>query len=735
MHPTETSPVYTHCRYCLSLCGIEITLDESGERVESIRPDRSNPYSWADFCRKGLTAAEVRNHPYRLTSPMRRVGDRYEPATYAEALEDISRRLNDIIDEHGPDAVGSYSGNPLGFAFHDTIFFTGLLDAIGTHNRFWVGSVDQNAAHVVQKNMYGSDLLGLSGDVDECDYFLLLGMDPSVSKFGWIESVPNGWNRVLERRDRGATLVLVDPRRSDSAERADLHLPIVPGTDWAFLLAVVKVTLEDSLDVAPDAVAVTGMDALRGLVAEAELRDLSGRCGVHVETIEKVARDFATARTAMCITHTGVVHNEGGTVGEWLGHVLNLITNRVDMPGGKRFERGIVNLAKTFEMMAPPSEHRTRLRGLPTVAGYHALAELADEIRVPGPGQIRAMVIASGNPVVSGPDSAALDDALGQLDLLVAVDIVQRESHRHAHWLIPGTHWLERGELNPGFAGIANSPFVQMSHQALPKPDLVWEEWDFFLELALHLKRPLFGHRGVATLAKLSRLLAKRTGRPQLGLNGEWITRAMVAVGRRVRYRDIVSSPHGLQLGAKRYGDLAKALMTPDGKVQAAPMLLVTECRRLLSSKSVSSSTYPFTLINRRIRESMNSWLNDPPGVHVGDRRNYAEIDDLDADSLDLADGEVVRLVSESGAVEIPVRVTTGGRRGVVAMAHGWGSRAFDPCGDASPVHGTNRNLLVSSTSLDRLSQTPTFNSTYVRIEKLTRDEPLPPGCPTDIAR
>jgi formate dehydrogenase len=735
MHPTKPSPVYTHCCYCLSLCGIEITLDESRERIESIKPDRANPYSWADFCRKGLTAAEARDHPNRLTAPMRRVGDRYEPTTYADALEDISRRLNEIIDEHGPDAVGSYHGNPMGFAFHNTIFFTGLLDAIGTRNRFWVGSVDQNAAHVVQKNMYGSDLLGLSGDVDECDYFLLLGMDPSVSKFGWIESVPNGWNRVLQRRDGGATLVLVDPRRSDSAARADLHVPIEPGTDWAFLLAIVKVILDESLDVTPVAVAMTGMDTLRGLVADANLNELAERCGVPLETITYIARDFATARTAMCVTHTGVAHNEGGTVGEWLGHVVNLITNRIDTPGGKRFERGIVDLAKAFEMMAPPSKHRTRLRGLPTIAGFHALAELADEIRVPGQGQIRAMVIASGNPVVSGPDSAALDAALGQLDLLVAVDIVQRDSHRHADWLIPGTHWLERGELNPGFSGIANSPFVQMSRQVLPKPDSVWEEWEFFLELALHLKRPLFGRHGVNTVAKLSRLVAQRTGRPQLGLNGEWITRGMVAAGRRVRYRDIAGSPHGLQFGKKRYGDLAQALMTPDGKVQAAPKELVDECRRMLSDAAHSNPTYPFTLINRRIRESMNSWLNDVPGVHVNERRNYAEIDRADAEALGLTDGEVVRLVSDSGTVDIPVRITTGGRRGMIAVAHGWGSRAFDPLGDAPTTHGTNRNLLVSSTSLDRLSQTPTFNTTHVRIERIAHSEPAPPESSIGTAR
>jgi formate dehydrogenase len=384
---------------------------------------------------------------------MKRVGDRYVPASYEEAVDDIATRLNTVIDRYGPDAVGSYHGNPAAFSWGNTVLFAGLLDAIGTRNRFWVGSVDQNSAHVVAQKLFGSELVSLQFDVDDCDCMMFIGHNPAESTMNWIWTSPGGWRRALARRDAGADLIVVDPRRTGTAAEATLHVAVRPGQDWAFLLGVIKVVFDQGWDRPATAVPVTGVQQLRALAAGADLADLSARCAVPADVIADVARRFATARTALCATATGVGQTRAGTIAEWLGMALNLITDRVDRPGGRRYERGLVDMARLFSLMAPPGEHRTRLRGTPMVAGYHSLPELADEITTPGPGQIRAVILNAGNPVISGPQGTALDAALGQLDLLVAVDIVQRESHRHAHWLIPGTHWLERSEAHPILAG------------------------------------------------------------------------------------------------------------------------------------------------------------------------------------------------------------------------------------------------------------------------------------------
>lgn len=565
--------VFTHCRYCVSLCGVTVTVSDDGRVVESIEPDRENPYTWRDFCRKGRTAAERVEHPRRITQPMRRVGEQWVTATYEEAISDIAARLTRIIERDGADAVGSYAGNPLAFNFGGMTFLNALLDAIGSGNRYYVTSVDTNANHVVTEAMYGSEFFPLTCDIDEAQCFLLIGMDPAVSKWGWIDNAPAAWQRITERERRGdADVIVVDPRRSATAEQATTHVAIRPGGDWAFLLGVLKVIFEEGRDRRAYAVDLGGVDNVRELAGSADLAELSARCGIAVDTIQDVARRFADAPTAFCNTHTGVSHTgtAGGTVAEWLGQVLNAVTNRLDVPGGRRFERGYVDVVRMWAMLAPKTKHRSRLRDLPAITGYHALGELPDEIRTPGPGQVRAMLITAGNPVTSGPDGDALDEALGTLELLVAVDLVQRESHRHADWLIPAEHWLERDELALVTGSLQEYPYVQYGYRAIDRPASVMPEWKFYADLALAMKRPLFGVRGVNTAIRMSRWLSKRLDRPSLELGPHAVEALMVATGRRVKLRDIKARPHGWRYADKRYGDMRRALRTPDKRVDGS---------------------------------------------------------------------------------------------------------------------------------------------------------------------
>ncbi|MCW3041614.1 MAG: molybdopterin dinucleotide-binding region [Solirubrobacterales bacterium] len=715
--PTET--VTTYCRICLANCGLEVDVDTAANRVLEIRPDRENPYTWRDFCKKGKTAHQVATHPQRITTPMRRVGDRYVPATYAEAIADIAARLNAIIDSGGPDAVASYHGNPMGFSFATTTFWTGLLDAIGTGNRFWVGSLDQNNAHVVAEELYGSELVALVPDIDRCDCFLLVGMDPAQSKFNWLENNPGGWNRVLARSRAGADLIVVDPRRSESAAKAKIHVAILPGQDWAFLLGGLKVVFERGWDRVPTGLKVTGVADVRALAAESDLDDLASRCGVARTQIEDVAERFATAKTAMCVSHTGVAHNEHGTLGEWLSQVLNLVTDRVDRPGGRRYERGYVDIAQVLKLFAPAATHRTRVRDNPTIVGFHAVSELADEITTPGPGQVRAAFLAFGNPVVSGPNGAALDAALADLELLVAVDLVQRESHRHADWLIPGTHWLEREELSPLYGGLQEQPYVQYAQRAIDPPPGVMEEWEFFTELALAMDRNLFGKPGVNRLVRASRAVARVTRRPQLAMNPEWVQRLLVMMGRRLKWSDIRARPHGWIYGEPEYGNLAGAVGHEDKQVRAAPQAFLDATRDALTSAPPRDEEHPLLLVNKRIREAMNSWLNESPGLFRAERSNVVEVHPDDAAAAGIEDGRRVRVSSRVGSIELEARITDGLRPGVVCIPHGWGSRIFDPGGDpaATRTFGANRNLLVDDVRLDRFSQTPALNSTAVRLD------------------
>jgi formate dehydrogenase len=724
---STTSTVHTFCRYCLASCGVEVTVRDN--RAVKISADKQNPHSWHDFCAKGRTAAEVVEHPRRVVTPLRRVGDdepggRYVEASWAEAIADIATRCNAVIEADGPDAVGAYYGNPAGYSSSNLVFFNGWLDAVGTHNRYAVGSVDQNAVHVVAEAMYGSPLMVPVSDIDRCDYFLIVGANPAVSAWNWLETVPGGWRRALARQEHGARIVIVDPVRTETAERADVHLAVRPGQDWALLLAMTKVILDEGLEHADATTLGTGIEELRALTATADLDDLASRCDIPVSTITSVARDFASAAATMVVTRTGVSLHAGGTVAEWFGQVLNVITGRMDAPGGRRFEPGYVDTLRLADL-AKTSPHTSRVAGRPMVAGAHALAELPGEITTPGPGQIRALVINSGNPVVSGPDGARLDAALAQLDLLVVIDFVQRESHRHAHWILPAAHWLERDDLLAFTSSMHDEPFIQYGSRAVQPPPGVREEWRIFTDLAIAMKRPLFGARGLNAFVRVTRRLARLSGRRNLEFNPAWLDRLLLATsrkinGRRVKWRDLKANPHGLILGPREYGHFRAALRTTDGKVALAPGEFVTHAVELLAEPHREPpADYPFQLGNRRSRHSMNSWLNELPSLHPGGKGTEVLIHPDDAAAADIGDADRVRVFSATGEVQLAARLSDRVRRGLVVIDHGWGSRVFDPFGVGAPQsYGVNRNLLVGN-EVDPLSQTSVLNSARVGIAKV----------------
>jgi len=703
--PAESATVSTFCRICECRCGIDVTVAQG--RVLRIGPDKENPYSWRDFCSKGRSAGEVVDHPRRLRWPLRRTDDGYQRATWDEATEDIAARLAVIRDSYGVDAIASYLGNPVGFNGANGAWFGAFTRALGSKNLYSVSSVDQNNLQRVCYDMYGRWLVPLVPDVDECDYFLLVGMNPAVSTFGWIHNVPDGWRRTLARQEAGATVVVVDPNRTESTAKADQHVAVWPGQDWAFLWGILVTVLREGLARPPALPELTGMATLEEIALNTDIDDLAARCRVPVDVIEAIARDFATARTAMCVAHTGVSHNGEGVLAEWLTHVLNAVTGRLDAVGGRRVEPGYTPMGTMFgRRPAQPS----RVRGLPAIAGARSLAELADEILTPGDGQVRALICNSGNPVLSTAQGARLDGALGTLDLMVAIDLMQRESHRHAHWLLPAAHFLEREDLLPVYSSFEDQPFVQLAQAAVGPPDDVREEWVFWRDLALALELPIFGPD---TASMTPRALWKQ----------------IVDGGGRLTWDELVSHPHGLIYADKTYGHLTEAIATPDGAVQLAPADFVNSLHQALARPAAATSAeWPMLLSNQRRKSAMNSWLTDTPTALRRDTTNVLYLHALDADALGIQTGDVARVASPVDCLDCIAEISDAPQAGVAILAHGWGSRVFDPHGgEPAQAHGVNRNALVSDTSIDSLSGTPAFGVAAVRIIRLESQEAMKP--------
>ena len=370
----------------------------------------------------------------------------------------------------------------------------------------------------------------------------------------------------------------------------------------------------------------------------------------------------------------------------------------------------------------PPNKIPSRVHHLPTVASFHATAELVDEITTPGAGQIRAVFIVGGNPVVSDPDGAALDRALSGVDLLVAVDLVQRESHRHAGWLIPAAHWLEREEFHPLLSGLGERAFAQFGREVVSTPATVMHEWEFLRDLAIELDAPLLGRRGVNLLARSSRVVARRTGNPHHAFGPAWMARVLMLRSRGVRWRDIKRAPHGLTYGECRPGALRQRMANLGRAIDVAPKDLVDLLlQRMAEPATAVLSEFPLQLLSRRRRQTMNSWLGE---ITAARHRNLTagriEIQPAVDAQLGIRDGHEVRVTSRTASLLATAAYSPDIRADTAVIEQGWGSRVFDPGSGHSQAQGVNRNVLVANDDLDPLSSVPRLNGSPIRIEKMT---------------
>jgi anaerobic selenocysteine-containing dehydrogenase len=721
---TAVEPIWTHfrtCTLCEAICGLAIELE--GERIVSIRGDRDDPFSRGHICPKGVALQDVHADPDRLRHPVRRTTSGWERIGWDEALDYVAFRLRTVQRQHGRDAVAVYQGNPTVHNYGTLLYAPGFIRALGTRNRFSATSVDQLPHHFAAYFMFGHQLLIPVPDLDRTEFMLILGANPAVSN-GSLMSAPDAAGRLRAIRARGGRVTVVDPRRTETAALADTHHFIRPGTDVLLLMALLHTVFAEKLDDAGRLAQHTkGLEALRSAVAGVTPERAADLTGIDAAAIRTLARDFARAPSAVCYGRVGVSTQEFGATAHWLINALNLVTGNLDRSGGAMFTLPAVDAVKRSR----PGSHarwRSRVRGLPEFSGELPVAVLAEEILTPGPGQVRALVTSAGNPVLSTPNGARLDDALARLDFMVSVDFYINETTRHAHVILPPPSPLEHEHYDLAFYLLSVRNAAKFSPALYSPPEGALQDWEIFLGLQERLQR---GWKARLRHALLRRLgpqglldLALRTGPYGAGLR---------PLGKGLSLRRLRKHPHGLDLGPL-VPVLPGRLRTADRRIHAAPEPLLGDLERvrgrlLGDSASGGNGTVPdrafdLLLIGRRQLRSNNSWMHNYARLVRGRDRCTLLVHPRDAAARSLEHGDRGRLVSRSGSIEVPVEITDSIMPGVVSLPHGWGHVRTGVRTRVARAHpGVSVNDVTDDGFVDALSGNAALNGVPARLERI----------------
>jgi len=672
------------CNLCEACCGLELHVE--GNKILSVRPDDADPLSEGYACPKGIAIADVHHDPDRVRQPMRRTpsGD-FEPVSWEVALAEATRGLADVQRRHGKDAVALYIGNPVVHDHAAALVRAGLMAALGSRNCYSAGSQDTSPRFAASWYLYGSSFATPIPDLERTDYLLCIGANPVVSN-GSLLTAPNMRARLRRLRARGGRLVVVDPRRSETAREADEHVAILPGGDAALLLGMVRVLLdEDRVDRAAIDALASGFAAVEARVRRLDRVALAASSGLSWETITRLAREFASAPTSAAYARIGVCNNRFGTLASWATDVLNLVAGRLGAAGGSMFSTPAVDPSRLSGIPGFDGHGRfhSRVRGLPETLGDLPAACLAEEIEALGNGQVRGLLTFAGNPVLSVPNGTRLDAALEQLEFQVSVDIYLNETTRHADLVLPPAWALAEDHYDLIFAPVAVRNFARWSPPAVEPEPGERADWEILLALAEGLGGGLTGVRPLDWLLKGAAKLGWQATPNHLldlllrtGTHGDGFLPRALRFG---RFREGLSlqalreMPHGADLGPLEPG-VARRVLHRDRRVHvsAGPFLAAFDRWASLPAAGAPAEG-ELLLIGRRDLRTNNSWMHNVPSLVSGRERCVLLVHPDDAGRAGVADGEMAILESRVHRGPVPVRLSEDMRPGVVSLPHGWG--------------------------------------------------------------
>ena len=696
------------CNLCEAMCGIVIKHD--GDKVLSIKGDKDDPFSQGYICPKATALQDLHEDPDRLRQPVERTANGWKEISWPEALDKVAAGVQTVQKKYGKNALGIYLGNPNVHNLGGMLTVKHLLTSIKTRSRFSATSIDQLPHHIVCMHLFGHMLRIPVPDVNRTQYMLIIGGNPLASN-GSIMTAPNMRQKLKDIKARDGKVVVIDPRRTETADIASEHHFIRPATDVLLLLAMLnEIYLQgyaDKAQIDNRAAALTPeISRLADFAKDYSAESVASITGITASEIKRLVKEFCEAESSVCYGRMGVSVQEFGLLSQYLIMAINIVSGRLDEVGGLMFPNPAVDVVNNSGPGYLGKRH-SRVSNLPDFNGDYPVVAMADEMLVEGEGQLKGFITVAGNPVLSTPNGEKLDEALAKLDFMVSFDYFVTETNRHANIILPPVSPLERDHYDVTFNGFAVHNVAKYSPALFAKQKDAKHDWQIYLELAERLdkKAPL--------ATKIERRLVKTLG-PKIILD-QGLKRGPYY---HMSLRKLKKHPHGMDLGPLKTM-LPQALKHKDKQIHLNVDFYQADLERVQDMMEQYDDKQ-ILLIGRRHVRSNNSWLHNSHRLVKGKPRCTLMLHPETAENHGIKDGQEVKVTSRVGHVTIVAEVTDELMPGVVSIPHGWGHGRKGVKQKIAQAHaGVSVNDLTDDTLIDQLSGNAAVNGVPVQLEAI----------------
>jgi anaerobic selenocysteine-containing dehydrogenase len=717
---------YTFCRICEAGCGLIAEVEDN--IIKSIRPNKDHVASKGFACKKGLNFHELVHSPDRLKGPIKKENGQWNEIQWKDAFKEIGSQIKEIQDKYGKDSVALYAGNGAGFGLLHPIMAQGFMDAIGSKNVYSSATQDCSNKFAVAQHIYGTPLLQTIPDIDQTECLIIIGANPAASKFSF-GSAPYILDRLKAIEERGGSVYHINPRLTETAKLLGKQVFIRPNSDVFLLLTFAsEVIKRGGIDRAKISQHMKNFQDFEKIVLPYTPENTEELTQVKASLIIEMVDAYIKADGASLYCSTGINHSANPTLSFWLIEVINAISGNLDKKGGSIVGKGIVDfpklLKKSGSMMRPD---RSRLGDFPSVMDGYPGSLIPHEILTPGDGQIKALIVAAGNPLLTLPNARFVEKAFKELELIVCIDFFRNETAEMGHYVLPGISFMEHSDINfifQSMMGVMHRPFLNYTDKIIEPLGNAREEMCIYTELAKASGGKFFASGFLQLIINLDQLIRRI---PLIGkkikITSEKILGLVLRLSRVSTIKKLRKKPHGILLKEHEYGSfLGKRILTNDGLLDLAPRVITNLIDELDESRERIIGEKDFILLlNKRESLTHNTYIHNAPSLMKQRKSNFIYMNKSDADKRKIKQGDIVRVESKWGFLEVPADLSDDMMMGTAAIPNGWGHKRANGLQVAQANAGVNANELTPSgiEYIDKVSGMARLSGIPIEIKKI----------------